>query len=450
MVSKHNEFYVEMLMEIDAFMNKLSVISIAKDELKEYLNDYIIARGEEHILDDEEDGIPREFLSDKSTGAYVLNIFERYKWIGIDHRSSDYKEIISIPYHVRLFINFMKECVNDETQAYFMIAIDTQLDRLLAKEDISFSYMLFNNIQRAMNDLILMLQKTIARVREYYEHGLKEIDPQSLMDDYFITYYEEIIEKFVFPTVVDDSIKRFKGPVKEKMRKLYEDKNLLHNIQESASVYNKRSKDLSLAQIEDSCIQIMIHLDNVDALTDELITQNEKYRNRFKQILLFQLNVDSNVLYDVNVVLQNLNQHDDEICDFVNKHMNYHRMEYVEEDAMADLQRKDRKIHEQSYDSVDTQVYFDEYDKDFERQKELIQKFSDPYLAKHFVQYIEKNSVKSIRDVPITCDDDYIRAILLSIQEDIASFPFSITKVQGDVKKGDYTLPLFNIERGDK
>lgn len=449
MVSIHNEFYVEMLMEIDHFMERTQAISLVKEECKDYLNDYIISRGEEHILDDEEAEIPREFLNDSSTGSYVLKIFEKYGWISVDHRGSDYKEIISLPYHIRLFLNFLKEMQNEETQAYFMIAVDTQLNRLLMKEDLSFSYMLFNNIYKAMEDLIMMLQKTIARVRDFYEHGLQEIDPQRLMDDYFITYYEEIVEKFVFPTVVDDSIKRFKGPVRKKMMKLYEDKALLIKIQESASIYNKRNKNMDLEQIELMCIQIMSHLDHVDELTDELVAQNEKYRSRFKQILLFQLNVDSNVLYDLNVILQNLNEQDTQIDTFVNQELNFHAMEFIDEEAMADLQRKERKQQEQVMTPVDLAPYFDEADEDFERQKEMIAKFSDPSLIAYYQQFIEPQGVKSIRDIPIVCDDDYLRAILLSIQEDVNAFPYSISQVNGSVKQGQYELPLFNIERGE-
>lgn len=450
MVSIHNEFYVEMLLEIDHFMERTQAISLAREECKDYLNDYIISRGEEHILDEEEAEIPREFLSDKSTGSYVLKIFEKYGWISVDHRGEDYKEIISLPYHIRLFLNFIKEIQNEETQAYFMIAVDTQLNRLLSKEDLSFSYMLFNNIYKAMEDLIMMLQKTIARVRDFYEHGLQEIDPQRLMDDYFITYYEEIVEKFVFPTVVDDSIKRFKGPVRQKILRLYEDKALLAKIQESASVYNKRNKHMDLEQIELMCIQIISHLDHVDELTDELIAQNEKYRSRFKQILLFQLNVDSNVLYDLNVILQNLNEKDEQIDAFVNRECNYHAMEVIEEEELADLRRKQRVMRESVMTPVDVADHFDEEDEDFERQKEWIRKFSDPSLIAYYEQFIEPYGVKSIRDLPIDCDDDYLRTILLSIQEDVSSFPYSITQVGGTIKQGVYELPLFNIERGAK
>ena len=230
---------------------------------------------------------------DAGNVSYILNYLNRYQWISIEQSSDDLSKIIIIPYSTRVFIDFILDLTQEREQVGYIIRIHASLQSIVEpyknKQDMKDSYQHLVNAYADFQELIKTLEHMNAKIKEYYEKQLKT-KMDNVLEEYMDEYYVGIIQKFIYPTLIDDSIRRFKGPIEDILDYIILEDDLKNAIQESdkTNFLIKDEKNAVLQKLMTMYSQLSI----IENLTDMLVDKNSNYQQVAHKKIISYFNQD--------------------------------------------------------------------------------------------------------------------------------------------------------------
>ena len=84
------------------------------------------------------------------------------------------KKMVSLPYHSRVFISFVNDIIKEREQIGYLIRIHASLKDMDDPVKIEDSYQHIRNAYADFKELILTLEQTNARIRDYYAIQVKK------------------------------------------------------------------------------------------------------------------------------------------------------------------------------------------------------------------------------------------------------------------------------------
>ncbi len=452
--SKYKYQFVDILMFLNETINNSGQMSMNRNDIRDALETYLYDK--QWYLDfhdDEEFEIISEEIKSEITGfdignvSYILNYLNRYQWISIEQSSDDLSKIIIIPYSTRVFIDFILDLTQEREQVGYIIRIHASLQSIVEpyknKQDMKDSYQHLVNAYADFQELIKTLEHMNAKIKEYYEKQLKT-KMDNVLEEYIDEYYVGIIQKFIYPTLIDDSIRRFKGPIEDILDYIILEDDLKNAIQESAKTYF-RIKDEKNAVLQ-KLMTMYSQLSIIENLTDMLVDKNSNYQQVAHKKIISYFNQDQSVKGLITEILQQFSIHEDTILLKVQQFLNYNPVQMIFQNQIADLNKKQKKQKAEPIDFSDEHVLLDNKKMNKFINYEKHSKFTEKKINEFFLSKMS-DSAMDIRSVEIQGDDDYIRTILLFINNKVSKPVFEINMYKNRITKNEYELPGFTIKK---
>ncbi len=421
LVSKNRDIYVDLLLQIHTCIYRNQTMSMERALLKDLLEDYVQDRKYEIDFREEAEysDIEKELRQEKDVYGrdiqFLLRLFEKHTWIHVDLHMDTMKKMVSLPYHSRVFISFVNDIIKEREQIGYLIRIHASLKDMEDPVKIEDSYQHIRNAYADFKELILTLEQTNARIRDYYAIQVKKASTR-IYHDFFDVYYGDIVEGYVFPTLVEDSLKRFKNPVATILEALLQEEALKEKIVDSAvSHYRVSSRDTARKHIEDMLYSMYNDLYIVETLTTQLVDSDAGYRRLAKQKIMYLCNSDQGLKGKLVELLHHMKEEPQKMCDLVSETINAQQTRYMERDEVYTFHRRTRRDERevmtfafeegtQNQEELEKRIGFDRYSR-----------FTRESISAYYAEKLKGEAYGKLKDIGVRDMDDYIRSILVYV-----------------------------------
>lgn len=455
LTSKHKELYVNISMQIEKIIASHGKMSVERDLLVELLEDYVI--GNELITDitDEEDYENIEPIRDRRSDRFyigsVLLYLKYHQWIQIDQNVLQKEKSVSLTYYARVFLSFVKDIVNEREQIGYIVRIYASLSSV-NEENMVDSYQNLLNANDDFDELIKTLGQADAKIKDYYDIQLKKVavdqnQKSSILAQYFDEYYEQVIERYLFPTLVNDSLKRYEVRIRNLLHELILNEEMKQTILESAVTHRKIPVD----RISTNTIESMLYdmLNKVNAIKDQtmiLVEHDNQLRRIVKEKIRNLLQTDLSLHGILLELFQVIDEDEDFVEHHVNQNLQYDRVEYIESSSvMRILDSSERKKREAASFVNESDSIQEEDLNDFDRFKQ----FSKKEVEGYYLNMMGTAKSKSIREFPMEHDEDYVKSILLYVNSLDNEKQVDVDVLKDQVKKDPYEVPEMIVRRSE-
>lgn len=459
LVSKNRAIYVDLLLQIHDCIYRNQTMSIERSLLLDLLEDYVRDRQYRLSFEEEEDfsQIEKELHQEKELYGkdmqFLLRLFEKHAWINIDFNMDTMKKMISLPYHSRVFITFVNDIIKEREQIGYMIRIHASLKDMDDPSKIDDSYQHIRNAYADFKELILTLEQTNARIRDYYAIQVKKASTR-IYHDYFDVYYDDIVEGYVFPTLVEDSLKRFKNPVAQIIETLLYQPDLKEKIIESAtSHYRVSNKEVAESSIQQMLLTMYNDLNIVETLTAQLVESDAGYRRLAKQKIMYLCNSDQGLKGKLVDLILHLKDKPEETCELIGEKVRIQKAQFIPKDQVYSFKKRKQKDspdimsfefddREQNQDELKKRIGFDRY-----------ARFTKESVASYYEEKLAGESAGKLSDMGVKDMDDYIRSILVYVygrDRKMGIEAILLPHHEEGIEEGAYHYPNLLIARKDR
>lgn len=455
LTSKHKELYVNISMQIEKIIASHGRMSVERDLLVELLEDYVISNELITDITDEEDYENIEPIRDRRSDRFyigsVLLYLKYHQWIQIDQNVLQKEKSVSLTYYARVFLSFVKDIVNEREQIGYIVRIYASLSSV-NEENMVDSYQNLLNANDDFDELIKTLGQADAKIKDYYDIQLKKVavdqnQKSSILAQYFDEYYEQVIERYLFPTLVNDSLKRYEVRIRNLLHELILNEDMKQVILESAVTHRRIPVD----RISTNTIESMLYdmLNKVNAIKDQtmiLVEHDNQLRRIIKEKIRNLLQTDLSLHGILLELFQVIDEDEDFVVHQANKNLQYDRVEYIESSSvMRILDSSERKKREAASFVNESDSIQEEDLNDFDRFKQ----FSKKEVEGYYLNMMGTAKSKSIREFPMEHDEDYVKSILLYVNSLDNEKQVDVDVLKDQVKKDPYEVPEMIVRRSE-
>lgn len=458
LVSKNKDIYVDLLLQIHDCIYRNQTMSMERSLLIDLLEEYVQEQKYEMDFSEEEDysQIEKEVKQEKEIYgkdiSFLLHLFEKHTWINVDLHMDTMKKMVSLPYHSRVFITFVNDLIKEREQIGYMIRIHASLKDMEDPVKIEDSYQHIRNAYADIKELILTLEQTNARIRDYYAIQVKKASTR-IYHDFFDVYYGDIVEGYVFPTLVEDSLKRFKNPVASILETLLYDEGLKEKVIDSAtSHYRVSSREAARKSIEEMLINMHNDLSIVETLTAQLVDSDAKYRRLAKQKIMYLCNSDQGLKGKLVDLIHYMKKDPAAVGELVSEKMNIQKTQFIHKDDVYSFTKRQNKETKE--------ILTFEFEEAKQDQAQLEQRigfdryslFTKESIMAYYSEKLQEAGAGRLRDMGVKDMDDYIRSILVYVYGRDRKMKIEAMVINNQeklIKEGDFEYPNLLIRRKD-
>lgn len=459
LVSKNRDLYVDLLLQIHECIYRNQTMSMERVLLIDLLEDYVQSQKYEMDFSDEAEFsmIEKEVKQEKEVYgndiSFLLHLFEKHTWINVDLNMDTMKKMVSLPYHSRVFITFVNDIIKEREQIGYMIRIHASLKDMEDPLKIEDSYQHIRNAYADIKELILTLEQTNARIRDYYALQVKKASA-GIYHDFFDVYYGDIVEGYVFPTLVEDSLKRFKNPVATILETLLYDEEIKAKVIDSAvSHYRVSSKETAKNTIEEMLYAMYNDLGIVETLTAQLVESDASYRRLAKQKIMYLCNSDQGLKGKLVELIHHVKEKPQRMSEIVSETINVQKTQFIRKDEVYSFAKRQRKEDKEiltfaftnndtTQEDLEQRIGFDRY-----------AMFTKESIAAYYMEKLNGENAGKLRDIGVNDIDDYIRSILIYVYGRDRKMNIQAELLPNqtqEITEGDFTYPNLLIRRKDK
>lgn len=458
LVSRNRDIYVELLLQIHECIYRNQSMSMERTLLVDLLEEYVeeqkyeidFSEESEYSLIEKEVRLEKEVYGKNI--SFLLHLFEKHTWINVDLHMDTMKKMVSLPYHTRVFITFVNDIIKEREQIGYMIRIYASLKDMEDPLKIEDSYQHIRNAYADIKELILTLEQTNARIKDYYAIQVRKASTK-IYHDFFDVYYGDIVEGYVFPTLVEDSLKRFKNPVATILETLLYDETLKEKVIDSAtSHYRVADRETARKSIEDMLYGMYNDLGIVETLTAQLVESDANYRRLAKQRILYLCNSDQGLKGKLVELIHHMKEEPEKMCSVVSDTINIQKTQFIHTDDVYSFAKRQRKEPQnvltfefedqaQDQEQLEKRIGFDRYSL-----------FTKESIARYYMEQLKDEGAMRLQDIGVKDMDDYIRSILIYVYGRDRKMQVEASLIQNQETKiveGAYQYPNLLIKRKD-
>lgn len=424
LASPNKILYAKILFLIeDIFRNSLK---IRKEEIlirimASFENEIIECTFEDEEYNDEDNNV-----SEKSRN--LLKKLEKCKWIGIDYDIKGFTEYVTLPEYSQKILRMLKELTTNINKKSFTYVYSTYSILKTADNDDSENesfnkYTVLYEAYERTEQLLQSLQAVYYNINKYNQEQLDLINIDSLLNKHYDLYRIDIVDKFIYPLKVRDSIVRYKNEIILIINKWIIDDFLIEEMikyaieDKKANTYEECRNDIKnkLFFIKD------VYSEAEEKYIKEIDTKDREYTKTTTKKIKNILNSDKSIqgyLIDIfnffssNNEKTDINDKEDVFKD-LNDICQFYDIEALSEESLYNPRKKVSKVQAE-------RKKVSKVDKDF--TKKAIDEFNkmnlNKYSQKYIFDYVE-NLLKNNNDYVIDSvenEDDYIKSLLIVVR----------------------------------
>lgn len=426
----YKAFKTELQLKRDKFAEMLQE-NLASELLESDFSD--------ELKNDEENNIA-------GLSKFLVRKLHETGWIEFE-RGQDFEEYVILPdYNIKILKTF-NELTNQKLESTFSYVYDTYsaLKQADSEKDDKAKYV-YNAIFSATkntNALCELLSTVYHNINNFCKKQLELNNANDVLSEHYDEFYSTIIEKYVKPLKIQESIPKYKMDIVAYIDNWLSDIKLLEEMAQYS--YKDKNFDTLQACNEDLQIKLLYIKDSYLSFQDKYIKliddKVHKYTRTTTQKLLAFTNSDSNLKGNLQCIMRYLSKHrDDEyVLDLVNKSFKFSNQLYLSSNSLFSRKKnseRDRNNRLQQEDAVDfTELV----------QAEIKEKQNSKFSKKKVREFAEKvfgsKNIVDTSEMEIDNDDSFILSLLMVVNATEKNCFYKIEFTNEQLVINGYSLP---------
>jgi hypothetical protein len=317
-----------------------------------------------------------------------------------------------------------------------------------AFERMTAVYNAFENTQ----ELVRLLQMVYHNVRHYFQIQTELLDINKVLASHFDDFGQKVVETYIRPLKVKDSVPKYKIPIQIILNRWIEDDEILYSIS-NAAFQDKRGSTVDACR-DDILTKIYWVKERYESLErdylDEIDIQVRRYTRATTQKIENLTNRDQNIRGNLNYLLNALsrNRRSAALVDEIQDAFRIYEQSFLTEKSLWSS-RKPRKrvlsepiLIEESKD-VDISVIN-------EVEELLRSKYGKEAVNAYMQLLFEQCPVLYTGDFGMNDDEDYLMSLLALLRSDDRDAFYTVTNLNSSFSKGVYTAPQLKFVRKEE
>jgi len=445
LTSKHKEAYIHVLLLIETALEQSKRIALPRIAL---ITDLRRAFQRENytldVSDEEEyDEVPSgDFEQDNL--AFTIRQFLRCGWIDLDESGDYSSDLLFITLFGKKLTGFLKDLGKMEDQSGYVVSTYSNLQqvRIMPENGLVCIQNAFESTERLLTSLEMMYSK----IKKYYSAILENTKPEKLLESHLYGYVQDVIDKFIYPIKVDDSVDRFKGPILDIVQNLESDTSLLEQIINTAIQAKRiRSEEDGWALLLKMLNYIKQSYENIGSYIYQLDEKNQTYIRITRQKLTYMLSMDTSLKGNIIAILRDAKDKPDDDWYKLSHCINIFDIKQVtEESSRFRSKRKERTVDDELLIEDDVIISQEDIDSVIDSR---IAKYTMSNVNDFIHQTFAGQEHFKAHDFVLENDDDYLMAIYLSLNSTDNRCEYLYEGSDGIVSRGRYKIPEFTISK---
>jgi DNA-binding phage protein len=401
-----------------------------------------------------EDGISEEEAQDLSGRArFLIRKLKERGWIELE-RGDDFEEYIILPDYSIKILELFSELTSENPSSGFSFVYETYSTLRTANEDPSggvYEKMtaLFGAYDKTLA-LIKMLKTVYHNINRYFQQQLDMRDVNQVLAVHFDDFLRHIVETYIRPLKIKDSVPKYKVPIQQVLDSWLEDDELL-SAMANAALQEKRldSFEKCRADIVKKLFFVKERYEDFESgYLSEIDLKVRRYTRATTQKIESLSNNDQTVRGNLVYLLNALSDASKiaDLTDRIQSVFQIFEQSGICEDSLYSQRRAGKR------ERFDT-VLISEETVDLSRKAldEFGSAVNSPYNKKNVRAYMEKLleniDMAYIKDMHVENDTAYILSgLAVAAAGDRDSF-YRVEPDDGTVDSGQYTLPSVKFIR---
>lgn len=412
LVSKNKNIYIQALFVLrEAFSQEMS---ISKDNLiSRLINNLEEEFLEIDFLDELEDiEIPKD--NNVSAKAYfLLRKLKGAGWIEIEIQRDSFEEYINLPNYSIKMINLLYLIANEEKAEFNSYVFSTYSNLKIAKLEPDKTYeaiiVAYENTMNLLNELKTLYNSLgIYHKKMCNKETINEIVKEHFLD------YKEYSDEMIYPLITRDSIPRYKGPIKEMLKDILSNQELLQNIAID-QVTKKRYQDKEQAQTDilTKMRTILEIYEKLDGTMQQIENKNNDYVRASVQRINYLLTSDKELKGKLIKVIKNIEK--SAVLETIQQETNLIKEQYLCQDSLYLRTKQNKK---QGTPEAIIKIELDNQEAMKDLSKTIEKQYSNRQIEDFMQRQMKGKPYIDSKEMQIASTEDLILLILATIRAD--------------------------------
>ncbi len=436
----------EIIVVISDYFKRNHETYVDKEDLVNYLSDYINNHNYYNIIDDEGNDITSSSAREKALNK--INLFKRTGWL-VEEDGENYTTKLQFDDNALIMIKAFEDISNNSTPKEYtgyLYVIDNLLRYFDYSQGISILEQAYENTEILMN----RLRGLNTNIKKYLTSLLNDNDEdaEKLLRILLGEYQENVVSKAFSNLKLNDNPNKYKNNILNKLIEL-QSKESMTKLIENYRLTKLTEEDDELIEVK-LVNQINYIYDNIESLKEiiNLIdTRNSRYVKSSNAKLKFILNENFDVIGKIENLLKLMKDVDDDnIYDQV---FSLYRMETIDPESMY----KPRVYHEKIEEiDVEKPIKIDEsYVNEVKANLFRDNRFSKKTINDYVKKILEDNIKIKASSIGLNNYDDLTRLILINLYAHHDNMCYKTELITPEITLNDIEFyDYWIIKRGDK
>lgn len=442
--SSNREIYFEALMILhDMFKFELNI------RLDDYISSLISILEDRAFELEEDDELQDGGLTLSGKARLILNRFVKTGWVDKEFLDGSFIEIITPRSYAIPIMKTLSDLSNNSQQEYNSLVFATFSGLKQAKmENESHMYEAVLSARANTEQLQYALRTLYHGIRGFLRGVVEQQDINLLLQNHF-EEYKKMSDSIYHPIKTMDSVHRYMGPIQSLLTDILADDMLMKTMRDRAkSIKKYEDEDEADEEIIKAIDYVRDTYQAVGDLVSEIDRKHSIYTKSSIEKIQYLMTADQTIKGKLAEILKTYaNRTDDkrdQIAGIMEKAIRINRQEFFDSQSLYHKNVKSRR--------VDRTPLIVETDNTFADLAEgyLLEQIRNGYSVarvRAFVNgiFAQGGSRITAKDIPISCDSDFILLILAVIRQNERDMPYIVELGEGRVMQNGYSIPNLTI-----
>lgn len=316
-----------------------------------------------------------------------------------------------------------------------------------AYEKMVAVYSAYDNTQA----LIKVLQSVYGSIKGYFQKQVDMTDVNQVLAAHFDDFGQKVVEAYIRPLKVKDSVPKYRVPIQEILSLWAEDNDLLMAM--ASEALKDRRKDTldackrDLRQKIDWVKERYEHMES--EYLDEIDDQVRRYTRATTQKLETLTNRDQTTKGNLNYLLTRLSQGKgaENLAERIQPAFHLYQQGYLSEKSLWLRKRPARKPLSETLAVEEERV-------SQETQEKAMELLYSPYSQESVAEYVQdlfgERNVLYSKDMDVQDDHTYVMSMLAVLYGRDRGSAYWVEQASGDHQAGLYTIPQYKLIRKEE
>ncbi len=442
LTSAKKELYVEALFVLrQAFKTELVI-------RREELTAMLVGSLEANILQADFSEEAEEMGADREEGLsgkahLLLRKLRDTGWLEFEYERGSFEENVTIPDYAIEVINLLYDLSTERVREYNSYVYATYAALKNSRENPDYLYQAlqaaYQNTVRLVDELKLLFNN----IKRYYQRISELSDVNTLLEEHFDRYKEQIVDTVYYPLKTIDSVPRFKYAILSMLNEWVMDEELLASIVEQG-VRRRVFPDGEMGRQETMAMitSIADTYENIEGMIADIDRKHVEYTNASIDRIRYQMNADRSAKGKLIALLKHYEEA--AVSDAMAQGVQLYRHSYLDMQSLYDRVKRTIKTEGRPLaleEQEENPALIESFLKDIKRQ------YSNQKIDAYIEGCFQGKEAFTTEDVEMRAAEEFILFLLGTLRGREKSAGFQAEFLEGNTDRQGYSLPRVRFSK---